>query len=170
MLLTEINYPIFPIRSGKLYVKDGIDYINTGRNVWIIDNKNLQGKTLADRRFNIQIKERYPLTFTIFNISQLLNYTKGNIFIDNLGNIFKYKKSRYEKLEYHKVIGKKGIGETTQALHIEAYPMPFYVNNALFNRVYEYKEDLYLGLLGYHGGHLIYDLSTEKKDTTRRKV
>lgn len=171
MLLTEINYPIFPIRShNKLYVKDGIDCIDTALNKWQIDNKNLVGETLAARRFGIPREIRYPLTFTLFNLTQLLNYKKGHMFIDNLGNIFSYKKTRMEKLEYHKVIGKSYADEGNCALHVEAYSMPFYVTKGLFNRIYGYGEEIYVGLLGYHGGHLVYDLSTEKKDTTRRKV
>lgn len=169
MLLTDITFPIFPIRSGKLYIKDGIDYINTGKSVWQVDNKNLMGKTLVGRRFGIPRKERYPLTLSIFNISQLLNYKKGTRFIDSLGNIFKYKKTRMEKLEYHKILGKRQV-EDNWALFTEAYAHPFYVTKGLFNRVYEYGENIYVGLLGYHGGHLVYDLSTTKHKTTRRKV
>lgn len=170
MLLTDLVYPLFPIRSGKLYIKDGIDYIDTGKSVWQVDNKNLQGKTLVDRRFGIPRKERYPLTLSIFNISQLLNYKKGNRFIDSLGVIFKYRRTRYESLKYHKVIGKKEIDESTYALFIEERSNPIYVSKGLFDSVYEYKEPLYIGLLSYHGGFLLYELSKEKKKTTRRMV
>lgn len=169
MLLTEIVYPIFPIRSGKLYIENGIDYINTGIKVWTVDNKNLSGNTLAERRLRIEKEDRYYLTVSIFNLSQLLNYKKGILFIDSNGEIFKYKKTRYEKLAYYKVIGKTDIGGGTFALYTEEYTNPFYVSYNLFNKVYDYEE-IYIGLLGYHGGQIVYELTTEKKKNARRKV
>lgn len=170
MLLTDINYPIFPIRGNRrVYIENGIDMVDTVVKTWQIDNKNLVGNTLAERRFGIEREDRYPLTVTIFNISQLLNYKKSNKFIDSLGHIFKYKKTRYEKLTYHKVIGKTDIGEGVYAVYVEEYASPFYVSYALFNKVFDY-DTVYIGLLGYHGGQIVYELTTEKKENTRRKV
>ena len=115
MLLNEVNFPVFPIRGNRKIYKDphtGIDRVETVLKDWQLDNKSLIGITLSERRLKIPLKERYPLTFALFNFSQLLNYKKGCMFIDNLGNIFKYKKTRYEKLEYHKVIGYTDIGNS----------------------------------------------------------
>ena len=170
MLLTEINYPIFPIRSYiKLYEKDKIQYIDTANKTWIIDNKNLAGETLAARRFRIPKEERYPLILSIFNLMQLLRYIKGRRFIDSLGNIFTYKKTRYESLKYYKVIGTLDMINNI-AVYTEEYSTPFYVTKTDFNMIYEKDKDLFIGLLAYHGGHLFYELSRLKKDDTRRKV
>lgn len=173
MLLTDIVYPIFPIRKyNKLYVEaeTGIDKVETVIKDWILDNKNLSGDTLASRRLKIPLKERYPLSFTLFNLIQLLNYKKGSIFIDSMGYIFKYNKTRRELLKYHKIIGKKQISEGQVALYTEEYSMPFYVSNTLFNRIFEYGKYLYIGLLGYHGGFLVYELCNKRKLSTWRKV
>lgn len=169
MKLADIKYPIFPIRShDKLYKKDGIIYVDTHKNTWIVDNTNLKGNSLAMRRFRIT-KDLYPLKPAIFTLAQLLRYkSTTHIFIDKFGKLFRYTKTKRCKLEYKKVLSYK-YDENTVAFIVEDVNHPIYADFKTLN-LYKDMENLFLGLIWYNNSWIFYDISTEKKKKTWKKI
>jgi len=170
MRLEDIKFPIFPIRSyNKIYEEHKIIHIETAVNYWIIDNKNLSGDDLASRRFKIKKEKRYPLTLSIFTIGQLLRYkSPTSYFIDSLGYMFKYSKSTRTKLSYYRV-DKYVIREKAVLLFSNKLPYPIYIDHLYFKSVDD-VDNLYVGLLDYRNGHLLYELTNVWKKETWRKI
>lgn len=171
MKLTDINYPIFPIRGHyRVYNEDGIDYVETHLRTWVLDNKNLQGGSLASRRF--KIVDPYPLKPAIFTLAQLLVYIKENkhtIYIDKLGKIFKYKRTKRYELIYKKV-SKYYADNQNVYFEVEDVGAAIAVDVRTLN-LYEYNDqELYLGLIYYNGGWLFYEATTKKKKDTWIKI
>lgn len=169
MLLTDINFPIFPIRGyTKLYEESNMLKIDTYVKSWIIDNRNLSG-TFSKRRLQMDKKTKYPLTLVIFNISQLISYkSKTNKYIDWDGKLIKYKKRKVVKLKYYLIKGIKK-GKSSIALFVENLPFPIYVTYTQLSNAYKFDK-LYVGLLEYNGGKLFYNWSTKYKCESWRKI
>jgi len=166
MNLIDINYPIFPIRNHtKIYNEFGIIYIETYFKTWIIDNTNLPYNALAKRWFKIE--KPYPLTNVIYNITQLIN-CKFKIFIDNNGKIFNYIKTRNTRLIYKKLINYKANKNGEVALFTKELPYPLYVSTTYFNKYIH--DDIYMGLLRYSGGYVLYEITNDKKRDTWKKI
>lgn len=168
MNLIDINFPIFPIRSYyKMYNEEGIIYVETYIKTWILDNTNLPYNSLAKRR--LRINKPYPLTGVIFNITQLIK-CKYKVFIDNKGKIFNYKKTKRITLKY-KILSNYKINYKTNevACFTKDLPYPFYVSSTYFNKFKQF-DNLYLGVLAYLGGHILYEITNEKKRDTWKKI
>lgn len=91
--MLNINFPIYPIRAYNNIIKeDGIIYIDTYYSTYVLDNKNLEGTTLAERRAKCN-SNLYPLNEKIADFKQLV-LSKHKLFIDKYGDIVKYKKTR----------------------------------------------------------------------------
>lgn len=79
----------------KIENVDGIVYIHTYWNSYILDNTNLLGETLGVRRKSITSDNVYPFKSAIKTPRQLvLNAKTSDTYCDNTGRIFKYKKSK----------------------------------------------------------------------------
>jgi len=169
--LTDINYPIFPIRGHyRVFSEHKIDFVETHLRTWILDNKNLPGPTLAARRFKIQ--DPYPLKPAIFNLAQLLKYTETpstGIYIDTLGKIFKYKKTKRHKLVYKKVL-KHWVEGTNVVFELKDISSYIHVDVGVLNKYKGFDEQFYLGVIYYHGGWIFYDTSEHKKKDTWKKI
>ena len=70
--MININFPIYPLRAYNNLAKiDGITYIDTYYSSYVLDNKNLEGATLAERR--ARSKEKlYPLNEKITDFKGLI--------------------------------------------------------------------------------------------------
>lgn len=169
MLLTDIKFPIFPIREyKKLYEESNMIKIDTYVKSWVLDNRNLSG-TFTERRLHMDTKTRYPLTLSIFNISQLIKYnSKTRKYIDWQGNLINYKKTKVVKLKYFPIYKIKK-GNSSIALFTKEIPFPIYITRRQWEELYK-LDKIWLGLLDYNGGKLFYDFSYEDKGSTWRKI
>ena len=95
--MQEIYYPIFVIHTDNVEEIDGILWIEDQ----VLDDKNMKGKTLGERRLQTPMKSLYPLRYMIDNEIDMLKH-RGKNFIDNLGNLVYNEKSKTGKLIYHK--------------------------------------------------------------------
>ena len=133
-------------------------------NVWqILDNKNLTGDTLAARRLRIK-EDKYNLSDAIFTFSQLLKYYKpGAKYIDHLGYIFTYRKTKKANLIYREILHVDYIIGRGLLLTVEGVSMPIAIPASS-------NIEGYVGLLEYNGGYLLYDMPSKvkKKDTWRK--
>lgn len=166
MNLRDIVWPIYKIREyNVLNTERGISYIETYTGSYIIDNKNLKGNSLAERRLRIDKDERYPLSEIIFNMSELAHdKSTTRKYIDSSGEIFSYKKEHFYKVTCHKVIKIKsveGLGIVVWGKNLKA---PVTVNNIPIEKI------RYITVVNISGGYFLYDVRTQKCKDTKRKL
>jgi|PlaIllAssembly_1097288.scaffolds.fasta_scaffold27336_3 hypothetical protein len=164
MKLIEINFPIFCIKEyEKIIIEEKITYIEIDEVKKVVDNKYLAGKTLGERRLKIPKDKRYGLKFSYLNYHQLLK-SKCKVFIDNLGNVIKYKKHHRANLTYHRIVKIKQVENIGYVLYLEDINIPIEVPAIVYN----YQN--YVGLLQYNNGYLIYEFCDIKKSKTWRMI
>jgi len=167
--LHNIEFPIYNITENyiKIWEELNVVYILTNSGTYILDNKNLGGETLGERRLHIN-NDLYIPRKTYYSVTQLIRSNK-TLFLDNKGNIFRYKKEKFVDLKYYKIkkikeiINKdKLISECVITLQGIEYPIKINCNEAF--------EAKYVGLLHTDFGIVLYEYSAEKKTNTRRKI
>lgn len=95
--IRNVEFPVFALPKGELYFKDGLLTINDA----VIDDKNMSGKSLGMRRLQTEHKLK-RLNRSIADLESLIA-SGYNTFIDSSGRIFKYNKTKYLKVKYHKI-------------------------------------------------------------------
>lgn len=173
--LTEIVYPVFKIGTEQPLFEEGvvlyIYYYHKDDDIvikyHIVDDRNLPGDTLAKRRLSlvkdgVKIKK---LTRAVFFLGDLIKVAKPNIWmIDSVGNVFRYKKSKSVKLVYKPI--KQIIPIKTGGAIIEVHGI-----TSRFKCLYKPNSNIkYAGVIEYGMSYILYDLSTEQFDSTRRMI
>jgi len=166
MKLSEISWPIYKIRQyTALNTERGITYIETYHNSWLIDNKNLKGDTLGERRLRMDKEDLYPLSGVIFNISQLVHdKSQTRKYIDSSGELFTYKKERFYKVTCHKVLKIKPIEGQGYAIWAKGLHAPMQVRDMPLEKIQ------YVTVVNIKKGYFLYDIRTEACKDTRRKL
>lgn len=95
-----IQFPIYPINSDNLDWTDGLVYLDGD----ILDDTNQLGKTLGQRRLQTPFMGLYTLKNMGRDYLSLLHGRTGQYYIDNLGTIFFYEKTRFAKIQPCKII------------------------------------------------------------------
>ncbi len=102
----RIQFPVFVIHTDNVEEIDGITWIDDQ----VLDDKNMSGETLGQRRIQTPMKSIYPLKYMIEDIVGVLKH-RGKNFIDSSGYVFTYEKTDTLKIKYHKILRKvkKGV-------------------------------------------------------------
>lgn len=160
----NINFPVFAVANShkRLWSEDNILYIQTDSGVYVLDNKNIEGKTLGQRRLRITNSTLYNTRKVVHTIAQLTK-SKYTTFVDNTGIPFKYFKHTVTPLKYFKVIK---VRDTPKGcvLHFKNLDNPILVS---CREAYGIK---YVGFLITKVGYILYDYSDEFKADTWRKI
>lgn len=161
----DIDFPIFAITNNyrNIWTEDNITKIETASGVYVLDNKNIQGNTLGQRRLRINNSPLYIPREVLHNVSQIIR-SKYNLFIDNNGKVFNYIKQTRVPLKYfkiEKVVKKPDIG---CVLHFEALDNPI-----LISCIIAYGIN-YVGFLLTDMGYIVYEYTEEFKRDTWRKI
>jgi len=161
---SDIEFPIFTITSTykRIWDEFNIKYIETQNGIYILDNKNLKGDTLGERRLKITTGSRYIPRKAYYNITQLIK-SKTKTYIDNTGCVFTYRKTRTVPLKYYKVTD---VVSTEEGCILSFKG----INFKLKTNCREAYEINYIGLLITNMGYILYDTSEEKKRDTIRKI
>lgn len=164
MHLFDIQFPIFSIAKSYKRVWEDMNvlYVETISGKYIIDNKNIDGDTLGKRRIKMNATTKYRPRKVIYNIHQLI-HSKDKFFVDNTGTFFKYEKTEFVPLKYHKVKDTTRL-EDGCIISIEDIYFPQKVNCRL-----AFSTE-YLGVLHTKMGYILYSYNTEKLKDTRRKI
>lgn len=170
----EIVYPVFRIGSERPLFEEGVVlYLHYGRDedslpiYYIVDDRTLEGETLAQRRVSllrqgIKMKKLGRAVFFLGDLVKLANSTTW--FIDNAGNVFQYKKKTNVLLTYKKIKQIIPIKSGGAILEVEGIPNRF---KCLFAPS---KSVQYAGVLKYGLSYILYDVSEDKFNDTRRKI
>jgi len=155
--LQDIRFPVFNLRGiEKTWEDSNILYVKTVYDTYILDNKNLKGDILGERRLRVTGK-LYKLGKCIENFSVLANNTYTNkLFIDSDGILFKYLKTVVRPVKYFKV---KKVHKTEQGKVLELYgtSVPYLLKRG------DAAEYIGLVLLS-ESNKLLYELSDTHKD------
>ena len=159
MIYVKLKFPVFVVHTDNVELVDGILWIEGE----VLDDTNMKGDTLGLRRLQSPMKGMYPLKYMIEDIPDLLNH-QGKYYIDNSGFFFEKEKTKVAELKYHKIlrVEKKTIASV---LWVKDCPFPFTLKRPLP------KDSSWAGVL-HRGGipWILYDISTEKKKDTWRKI
>lgn len=98
-----IKFPVYPLRSYiKRITEDKITYIETIYDTYVLDNKNLFGANLAERRLKSS-SNLYPLNKQIHTYEELIK-CKAKEYVDSEGIIFRYKKTKKVEVKCYEVL------------------------------------------------------------------
>ena len=96
--LDRINFPVFILPSSNWDLTDGLLYLDGE----LVDDKNMPGKTLGQRRLQTPHKGLIPLRKSLDSLVGILKQP-NYYFIDSKGVPFIYQKTLMLPLEYRKI-------------------------------------------------------------------
>ena len=162
---SDIEFPVFTITNGnhKIWTEMNVTYIKTDSGTYVLDNKNMPGNNLGERRLQIKNSLRYIPRKAYYNITQLIK-SNNKTYIDNTGCVFTYKKTRTVPLKYYKVKDVVHMDEEGCILLIKG------VNFKLRTNCRDAYDINYVGLLIVDNNYILYDTSFEPKKDTIRKI
>ena len=156
---TEVDFPVFPLPTGDWEVIDGLLLLDDK----VLDDKNMEGRTLGARRIQTPHKNIYQLKKMIASYNGILKQ-KSNYFIDNLGRPFYYHKKRFAQLKYLRIkrVEKKEVASLVWARGVKT---PFTVPRPPEDNM------LWAGVLHLQGlPWVLYEYSETKLKDTKKKV
>ena len=157
--LDRINFPVFILPSSNWDLTDGLLYLEGE----LVDDRNMPGKTLGQRRLQTPHKGLLPLRRSINSLVGIIKQHKYD-FIDSKGFPFIYQKTLMLQLKYRKIrkIERKTVASV---LWLEDWKAGFTIPRP------PAPEMLWAGVLLIRGyPWVIYEYSETKKKDTNRKV
>lgn len=174
MKLQEISFPVYKLSDIKPVVEDGITFYvfeynsKDGEVIKIIDDTNIPAKSLALRRLRMAVDgvDLFKLSKAIFLLADLIKLSKNNTwFIDSLGHIFQYTKTKLVPLEFKRITKILQIATGGSIIIVEGLTTRF---KTLFKVSDEYR---YAGVLKLDSkSYILYGVYKEKYKDTRRKI
>jgi len=162
--LSAVEYPVFRLKS-DMVEKDGIVYAkSTGL---VLDNKNLGGKTLAERRLKYKSWELAHTGDMLFSLSAITNFPKRTKYIDSNGMIFRLNKTKYYKLKSHIITE---VIPSTSTLYISYIKVQGIRQCIRYTGIAPPRIGSYAQVLEYKGGFLYFGSSDDKQKDTRKKL
>ena len=171
MSLTEISFPVYKLEKIKPTEIEGVIAYHRNDSLYIIDDKSIQKPTLGERR--LQLVQRslnkefklYKLKHAIFFLGDFIKLAvSGQWFIDNLGNIFTYKKTKTVPLIFKKI--KQIIPIKTGGAIVEIEDIP-----SRYKCLYTPEQKYYAGVLQVSSReYILYGLYTTLQKDTCRKI
>lgn len=162
MNLRKISFPVYQVTKPVSRFGTKLVFLNAKEEEVILDDSSVEGSTLGLRRLHIK-GNLLPLNQAIYFIKDLVKLS--GTFIDNVGYLFTYSKSRLVPLIFKRITKVLPIKTGGAILEIDnEYPR--------YKIMYAPKlEEQYIGLLEISPkAYLIYGLYTEVHKDTRRKV
>lgn len=179
MKLETINWPVYLLKYGKppitfdkvsAYISNSVsvDSEELNYDILIIDDKNIVGNTLGERRLRLRAKgdvNLYPLRRAIYMVGDLIRLTTGrkSWAIDSNGIVFNYVKTIRAPLTCHKILKVLRVSTGGYSLEVEGIQERFKILN-------EVKDCKYAGIISYNRKKILYGLYEEKFKKTNRAV
>ena len=163
--LFNIDFPVFGITNKykKIWEEHNVLYIETETGIYVLDNKNMDGNTLGERRLKINTSKLYRPKKIYYTLAQMI-HSKYTIYIDKFGKLFNYKKSKFVPLEYYKVDSITNANDGECVLNINRINYSYKIN---CRKAYSIN---YIGLLKTEFGLIPYEFSDIWKPATKRKI
>lgn len=177
--LSQLVFPVFRLGTSRPSVVDEVtfyyyenykevdDELVTVEVLRIIDDKSVEGSTLAMRRLRLK-NEGVPILrmrHAVFFLGDLIKLAKPNIwFIDSTGRVFTYTKQTRAKLTFHKI--KQMFPIRSGGVIVEAVG----VISRFKSLFYPESDKTHIGLLHLGLGVVLYGFYTEQHKDTWRMV
>ena len=159
MKLENIRFPLYVVHSDEVLRRDGVLWVDGA----VLDDTNVHGESLGERRLRTPLKNMYDLKHQIDNFGGLIKH-RGRFYIDSNGKFFIYEKSKKATLKYH-LIRKVEQKDIVTLIWIQNIPFPFEVPRP------PHRTELYAGILYISGKPAyLYELSSKKCKDTWRKI
>lgn len=156
----KIDFPVFKLESDNIDKSDGVVFLDGA----VLDDRNMPGKNLGQRRLQTPFKNLYVLRASINGIVGLAKQVGNKTYIDSSGRIFIYEKTILCKLQYHRIT-KISLKDTASAVHLEGIQQSFQVPRP------PDPDIKWAGVLYFHGlPWKLFEFSTDHKPTTRKKI
>lgn len=173
MNLKELHFPVYLLGKEPMQENGVVFYLYRKKEleedhniIKVIDDKNLSGTSLAQRRLQIQKAggTLYNIKYAIFFICDLVKITRGSTwFIDSNGKVFKYKKTKRVKLIFKRI---KKVIQHNAGIVVE-------VEGSVQRHKILYapnKDHNWAGLLLLPEGEMLYGIFDKQYDTTYRMI
>lgn len=162
--ISDIRFPVFKIRQhNSIVTKDGLTLVESSFDTWVLDNKNLEGENLGERRARMT-RTPYLLQDPIHTIEDLIKGSLNCKYVDYDGTVFRYKKDKfYVVLTYPCEIDKLGGFRYRIKLIGPGKTIMYY-------SLRDYSDSKYCTVVKVSGGFLVYGFSDRPLMTTRRKL
>lgn len=85
----KIVFPIYVLHTDEVEKQDGLLFCDTQ----IVDDRNVKGTTIGQRRLQSPHKNLYPLKFMLTDFRGMILH-RGENYIDTIGRYFRYQKTR----------------------------------------------------------------------------
>jgi hypothetical protein len=159
MKLSDVKFPVYVVHTDEVINRDGILWCEGA----VVDDKNVKGSTIGERRLKTPMKNLYSLRHMLENFIDMSKH-RGKFYVDSDGKFFVYEKSITAKLKYHKIkkIVPKGVASL---LYLHGVDNPFEIKR-LPSNFEQYAGVLYIRNIPSY----LYELTTDKKKDTWRKV
>lgn len=155
----KVQFPAFKLKSSNWDLSDGLLFVDG----ILVDDLNMPGATLGQRRLRTPFKDLYPLNRAVQSHLGLIKNMSGP-YIDTKGMPFLYEKTKFVSLKYHK-IRKIELKEVASVLWLKDINFPFTIPRP------PKAEYTWAGVLYAHGlPWMLYGYATEKLKDTRRKI
>ena len=104
--LKNLEFPVFLLGSENWDYRDGILWLDE----LVLDDRNVEGKTLGERRLRTPFKDLYPIRKGVLTPLGIIKNKDNQTYIDNIGRLFTYEKTEFVKLRHLKIrkVSKKG--------------------------------------------------------------
>ena len=157
----KINYPVFPLVNNNWTIADKLVTIDG----LILDDKNMSGKTLGQRRLQTPYKSLFPIKKAIESYIGVIKQPNHQSYIDNKGILFSYEKTKYIPLVYVKIerVERK---KTASLVYLKGYSKNSFEVLRPPSQHIVYAGVLFLG----EDPWMLYDYSIDLLKTTRRKI
>ena len=165
LTLPAIRFPIYPLRGhDRITDRYGVVKVYTLYKMYIIDDRNLEGKNLGERRLRIK-QSKYPLRMSLYNVKDLLlTKNRTGVYIDDEGQVFKYHKVEKADLNYYKIRKLVYTRFGSTKVIVKGINSPFLMHEEVPGN---FK---YAGVFKLQGGYVLYEVSTTEKRSTWRRV
>lgn len=167
MNLDAISFPIYRLDKSPPSQVDGVTFYLYKDKMQVVDDKNVEGDSLARRRLHLHMNEvkLYKLKYAIFYLADLIKMaTPNQWFIDSNGKCFIYTKTKLVPLVFREITK---VDRSPSFTLIEARGI-----HGRHKTLYPPREDQkYAGFLQVTPRtYIIYGFFSEKHRDTRRKV
>lgn len=178
MKLEKINWPVYLLKDRAPVTHEGVsayithsinvDTEKVNNNILIIDDKNIVGNSLGERRLKIKANDYarlYPLRRAIYMLGDLIRLTVGkrSWAIDSSGVIFNYIKTIRAPMTCHKILKVLRVSTGGCSLELDGISERFKIMN-------EVKDCKYAGVISFNKKNILYGLYEEKFEKTTRSV
>ena len=167
MNLSKVTFPIYKMRKYISIDKNplGLVKVTTIKGVFILDDISIN-KAFPERR--LLLRQQYPkhkiynLKERVVYLRQLVKYNSGTIFIDHSGELIKYVKStRLFDITCHKITRNIPYGRWS-IINVNGIETPFIVGERVTSE--------YASIMNTVWGPFLYDLTSEKHESYKRKI